>query len=174
LSAPYYNCITSSPTSLQCSNPDYGGIRTVCRCSSGRYYDVLTPGCLNTKAYNATCGTRAECNSVSQCVTYGSSSVTKRCTCIPNYSYYDTGTGNCRAKFIWGTSCSYSTQCKDYANMICSSGSCDCDPSIMFYNTSTSSCQWLARSNDFCVANKQCASYSCNWFSSLYTDPYCN
>lgn len=171
--APYYGCITGTPYSLTCAAPDNGGIRDTCRCTSTQYYDVLNPGCLTQKTYNTTCGTRSECSQYSFCSTYGSSSVTKRCICLPNYSYNVGST--CLQKKGYGQSCGNTYECQDYAGMVCSGGTCDCDSTIQFYNTTSGACQWLARSDDFCVASSQCNSGTCYWtiWWAPYTYPYC-
>jgi hypothetical protein len=167
--APYFNCISTTPFFMTCAFPNYGGIRRTCRCAANRYYNVYTGGCVALKTYNATCGARSECalNAYTQCASYGTPAGTKRCVCVPNFAYYSTVTSACAATKTYLGTCATSVECYQYTGLICSGGVCTC-PTTQFYNTTSLACQWLGRTGDFCEADGNCASGSCTYPTTPY------
>ena len=107
------NCI--SGYNFICTTPLAGGTRLACLCPSTMYYDIITATCKNTSSYGAQCNSRLECSNPNLmiCASYNGG-VTKRCQCIPNYSYLNVPTNTCLLKKPINSTCTYDYECYDY------------------------------------------------------------
>jgi len=158
------DCIETTIFGLQClSTTIASGTRKACLCPSTQYFDVVTGICSTKKVYNSQCDKRSECADAEAmvCVTQGSG-VTKRCTCAPNYAYYNSTSGTCILRKAFGDTCTSSSECPNLNGMGCFSNVCNCDPMLKYYLTTLSVCAPLKRKSDYCTANSECASGTCS------------